>query len=125
MDISKLNGSEGTWYDIPKWDDGARIRIVRPTPGVVEEMVRRVTTKTYKRGQVYEEQNNELFARLFCDASILGWENIEENGEPMLVTLENKLRLLRDYHVVQAIWQDVVGREVDVREAIREAEIKN
>lgn len=126
MDLSSLkNGkSEGTWYPIPG-DQEARIKIRRVSPGRLNEINNLCTAKKFRRGNMYEETDDAMAARLLMDDSIVDWEGITDNGQSLEVNTENKVRLCNEWTEVAVLWNAVINKEIDAEKSIRTAELGN
>ena len=126
MDLSQVNGHEEEWYDIPgKGWEGARIQLRKPRPREIEAAVKKHSRRRFKRGQVYEWTETDKFTPDLVEMSVVGWEGIERDGQPLEVNTENKVWLLGEYENVRALWSAVIEKDVEIEQALAEAERKN
>lgn len=125
MDVGKLlsEGPQGKWYGIP--NSKARVQIRVPTPAERRKILDRATRKFRRRGQQEEVVNSELVNELLLKISIIDWEGIEQNGEPLPCSDENRVLLDDCWTEFSSLWNDVLGVATEVAQAEEEEETKN
>lgn len=103
MDIGKQYGTdarleaEGVWVDL---GEGARIKVARAGNPANRKMLQRMMEKhrvTLRSRNLPEDVLERITIQVMAETILLGWENIEERGEPVPFSVENAERLLGAY----------------------------
>lgn len=112
---------EGIWLEI---SDTVRFRVKR-FGGKNAGSVKMAMAKYYKpfalvleKGLLAEEKEREIYTKVFVEASLLGWEGVELDGESAPFTFENAIKLLGDLpdltETLIAYASDVKNYAIDV-----------
>ena len=125
MDIGEIlnGGPTAEWYTVPSTE--VKVQIRNPKPSRRREIVRQSTRSRMSRGQRIEWLDNDELNRLLLDECVLGWKNVEHNGEAFECTPENKRALDENWDKFNALWNAVVGNLGAMEDALEEAERGN
>lgn len=125
MDIGNIlnGGPEPEWYTVPGTE--AKVQIRNPKPSRRREIVRQATRTRMSRGQRVEILDNDKLNLLLLDECVRSWKNIEQDGEELECTMENKRLLDENWDKFNALWNAVVGSLGTMEDALEEAERGN
>lgn len=125
MDIGNIlnGGPEPEWYTVPGTE--VQVQIRNPKPSRRREIVRQATRTKMSRGQRAEILDNDKLNLLLLDECVRNWKNIEQNGEELECTTENKRLLDENWDKFNALWNAVVGSLGVMEDALEEAERGN
>ena len=99
--------------------------MVTPKPKELTAIRKRCTVKSRGGRGLGTTFNEERFNRECMKKFIIGWENIELDGKPLEVTIENKIQCDDNWPQFNECWNDVVMGVDDDDEIESEAEVKN
>ncbi|KKL91581.1 hypothetical protein LCGC14_1893240, partial [marine sediment metagenome] len=86
---------------------------------------RQATRTRMSRGQRVEILDNDKLNLLLLDECVRSWKNIEQDGEELECTMENKRLLDENWDKFNALWNAVVGSLGTMEDALEEAERGN
>lgn len=125
MDINKyLNGSdEGDWYKVSGSDAEIRIKILKPKETDAMRDQCRMRVLQGRRSQ--ETINEKKLNKLMLEKSVIDWRKLENAGEVLQCTPENKILLDENWQEFRDLWNNVVlgGDEAELLRV--EEEVKN
>lgn len=102
MDLSKFKTDqsleqEGAWVNI---DESSRVLIARMGSERYKDMLQR-KTKPYRHAIRTNTLPDEVFEKILIEVIahtiLLGWENVDDEGQPVLYSPDNAKRLLSKY----------------------------
>lgn len=125
MDIKEIlsNGDDGKWYRIP--DSNARLKIRSLTPKERRTVLRQCTSQRLIQNRWREETDWERLNSLMLDLVVVDWDEIQESGQKLPVTTENKTKLDENWPSFANLWNAVVARSSNMEDAVAEAELGN
>ncbi len=90
------------------------------------EKVHRKHRRALQAGTIGNDQANRIMMELYASTVVLSWENVkDENGEPLVCTRENIIKVFTD---LPDFFRNVQDAAIDIalfRDAIEEADEKN
>ncbi len=111
---------EGRWVKVEGTD--AEIHVMVPTP----KRMRRLRHRCMRRArQGRTEVDDDKLHALLLEECVIGWKNINKDGEPLPCTSENKHMLDDSWTAFAVCWQEVVAGLVEELEHKEEEEEKN
>ncbi len=87
MELGEITQDELTCW--APFGDDAEVQIRFITREELDRLKRKVTTKTFRRGQILEDIDTIEFNRLLGRAAVRGWKNITVGGRPFEYSPEN------------------------------------
>lgn len=119
MDVGEIlnGGPEPEWYKVPGSE--AQIKIAKLNPGERRAIGRKAMRSRFVANHRIEWQDNEQANILLLDASVVDWKGIEQNGEKLPCTLDNKVALDNCWEEFTVLWNTVAAR-IEAKEKINE-----
>jgi len=107
MDVKDIFDSEdGDWYKIP--DSNVRIKIKLLRPKRISELTKMCRKNELSGGMdVKEVLDSDKLSNYILDESVIDWENITKDGEPLPVNTKNKIFLDENWREFNLLWNTV------------------
>lgn len=130
MDLKKFKTDknleiEGVWFNI---DETCRLCVARFGNDRFKELMSK-KARPYKQSIRNDTLPEALYDKLLVDAMaetiLLGWENLEENGQPVPYSVENAKRLLTEYKDFRDLVSNFSNEAAAFKAEEREADVKN
>jgi len=114
-DVRKLFGTDevkekdGVVHDL---GDGLKVRIARignPNYQKRFQAISKPHKRALRRGSLSDEVAEKLLIQCLAETIVLGWEGVEENGEEILYSKENAIRILTAYPELRRYIEDIAN----------------
>jgi len=114
-DVKKLFGTDPTKEQegvVHEMGDGLKMRIARignPKYQKRFQALSKPHRRAIRRSTLADEVAEKLLVQCLSETIVLDWEGLEENGEEVLYSLENCIRILTDYPELRNYVNDIAN----------------